>query len=304
MAPQIPQSTQPKTKKPLIPWDCDGVNGGESSIEIVLEWLATGTNYKRWRGDGERGRTKTRLCSEIVQLMNLRGITHCDTKGVCQKISDLQSSYNTARDFLKNTGEGIMENDEINGVRTVEDRINALCRYWSFLDPIMGSRSVTEPLHVRSSVGGDQPGRQDSPEHDDDTPPTPPAPPLVQNTGDLVDSSIPSSDGSNLPEISALMPRPRPSNSTPAPLAPKTKQVKRKSAGKRPITRSSTRASRSRRNNTEELYIKIKIAYMKELREHGLGFDEIEAKAILEFPQLADMDAGDDESADESDDSS
>ncbi|OAV89237.1 hypothetical protein PTTG_28751 [Puccinia triticina 1-1 BBBD Race 1] len=77
-----------------------------------------------------------------------------------------------------------------------------------------------------------------------------------------------------------------------------------KSYGKRPITRSSTRASRSRRNNTEELYIKIKIAYMKELREHGLGFDEIEAKAILEFPQLANMDAGDDESADESDDSS
>ncbi|WAQ87370.1 hypothetical protein PtA15_8A274 [Puccinia triticina] len=109
------------------------------------------------------------------------------------------------------------------------------------------------------------------------------------------------------------MPRPRPSNSTPAPLAPKTKQVKHKSAGKHPITHSSTRASRSRRNNTEELYMqlivskqqaditraraeasKIKIAYMKELREHGLGFDEIEAKAILEFPQLANMDAGDD----------
>ncbi|OAV93385.1 hypothetical protein PTTG_27328 [Puccinia triticina 1-1 BBBD Race 1] len=195
--------------------------------------------------------------------------------------------------------------------------------YWSFLDPIMGSRSVTEPLHVRSSVAGDQPGQQDSPEHDDDTPPTQPAPPLVQNTGDLVDSPIPSSDGSNLPDISALMPQPRTSNSTPAPLAPKTKQVKRKSAGKRPITRSSTRASRSRCNNTKELYMrsivskrqaditraraeasKIKIAYMKELREHGLGFDEIEAKAILEFPQLADMDAGDDESADESDDSS
>ncbi|WAR57220.1 hypothetical protein PtB15_8B267 [Puccinia triticina] len=80
MPPQIPQSTRPKTKKPLIPWDCNGVNGGESSIEIVLEWLATGTNYELWQGDGERGRTKTRLCSEIFQMMNLRGITHRDTK--------------------------------------------------------------------------------------------------------------------------------------------------------------------------------------------------------------------------------
>ncbi|OAV87926.1 hypothetical protein PTTG_04338 [Puccinia triticina 1-1 BBBD Race 1] len=288
MSPQIPLSTRPKTKKPLIPWDRDGVNGGESSIEIVLEWLATGTNYERWRGDGERGRTKTRLCLEIVQLMNLRGITHRDTKGVRQKISDLQSSYNTARDFLKNTGEGIMENDEINGVRTVE-------------------------------------GRQDSPEPNNDPPPTEP----TRNTDD---SASLASDESNLPEVSALMPAPRLSASTPAPqisastpavLAQKTKQIKRKSHVNRPTTQSSTRSSRHKRNNTEELYMrsivskrqaditraraeasKIKIAYMKELREHGLSFEEIEAKAIIEFPQLADMDDGGEGSDDESNDSS
>ncbi|WAQ81674.1 hypothetical protein PtA15_1A1016 [Puccinia triticina] len=257
--------------------------------------------------------------------MNLRGITHRDTKGVRQKISDLQSSYNTARDFLKNTGEGIMENDEINGVRTVEDCINTLCRYWSFLDPIMGSRSVTEPLHVRSSVSGDQPGRQDSPEPNNDPPPTEP----TRNTDD---SASLASDESNLPEVSALMPAPRLSASTPAPqiststpavLAQKTKQIKRKSHVNRPTTQSSTRSSRHKRNNTEELYMrsivskrqaditraraeasKIKIAYMKELREHGLSFEEIEAKAIIEFPQLAEMDDGGEGSDDESNDSS
>ncbi|OAV88743.1 hypothetical protein PTTG_08370 [Puccinia triticina 1-1 BBBD Race 1] len=79
MPSQEPNSARSKTKKKPIPWDRDGVDGGESSIEIVFEWLLTGNNYERWRGDKEKGKTKTRLCSEIVCEMNLRGITHRDT---------------------------------------------------------------------------------------------------------------------------------------------------------------------------------------------------------------------------------
>ncbi|KAA1097914.1 hypothetical protein PGT21_023875 [Puccinia graminis f. sp. tritici] len=120
------QPMQSKTKKKAIPWDRDGVNGGESSIDIVLDWLSTGNNYERWRGDNEKGMTKTRLCSEIVHIMNQKGIRHRDTKGVRQKIGDLQSSYNTACDFVKNTGEGIMASDELNGVHTVYGQFTSL----------------------------------------------------------------------------------------------------------------------------------------------------------------------------------
>ncbi|WAQ88310.1 hypothetical protein PtA15_9A437 [Puccinia triticina] len=249
--------------------------------------------------------------------MNSTGITHRDTKGVRQKIADLQSSYNSACDFMKNTGEGILEADEINGVRTVEDRINKLCRYWSILDPIMGSRLVTEPLHIRSSVGGDQPGRQDSSDVEDDNPP---AEPSARTTTNNTHSPNPPTDGSDLPELSSLMPRPRLSAHarTPAPSTQKKKH-KRNSTSKRPATQ--TRSSRNKRNNTEELYMmsivskrqanitrarakasKIKVSYMKELREHGLSLEEIKTKTSVEFPPLPDMDDGKNKSNEEDSD--
>ncbi|PLW08329.1 hypothetical protein PCASD_26393 [Puccinia coronata f. sp. avenae] len=70
-------------KKKAIPWDRDGVN-------------------------------------EILELMKENGIHHRDAKGITQRIGDLQTSYNTARDWKRNTGAGILESDFINGVKTVE----------------------------------------------------------------------------------------------------------------------------------------------------------------------------------------
>jgi hypothetical protein len=43
--------------------------------------------------------------------------------GVRQKIGDLQASYNAACDWKKHTGEGILAQDEINGVKTVEGEL-------------------------------------------------------------------------------------------------------------------------------------------------------------------------------------
>jgi hypothetical protein len=75
-APQIKSN-----KKKAIPWDRDGVNGGSSSVEIVLEWLTTGSNHQQWRGDLEEGKNKKSLCSEILELMKENGLHHRDAKG-------------------------------------------------------------------------------------------------------------------------------------------------------------------------------------------------------------------------------
>jgi hypothetical protein len=186
------------SKEKSISWDRDGVNGGGLSITIILDWLGTGTNYLQWRGDLKSGTTKTRLCSEILQIMKDSRITHRDSKGelfffllffslsvwinssnqinfflgVQQKIGDLQALYNTTCNWKKNTGQGILEQDELNGMRTVEgqfffvllvqtfflfflipsfleiEKLLEICRYWEELDPIMGSGLVTEPLHI------------------------------------------------------------------------------------------------------------------------------------------------------------
>ncbi|KNZ57517.1 hypothetical protein VP01_2139g9 [Puccinia sorghi] len=55
--PAHPRPTK-QTKKKVVPWDCDGVEGGKSNITIILNWLSTGTNYQHWRGDTEHGKTK------------------------------------------------------------------------------------------------------------------------------------------------------------------------------------------------------------------------------------------------------
>ncbi|KAA1115604.1 hypothetical protein PGTUg99_010536 [Puccinia graminis f. sp. tritici] len=115
MPPKKAASGLAKTKRKLILWDRNGVDGGESSIEVVLLWLSTGNNYDRRRGHEQKGTTKTGLSTSS----NPRGSIIVTTK----KIGDLQSSYNTAHDFLKNTGEGIMATDELNSINTMEDEI-------------------------------------------------------------------------------------------------------------------------------------------------------------------------------------
>ncbi|KNZ47944.1 hypothetical protein VP01_6024g2, partial [Puccinia sorghi] len=121
------------------------------------------------------GKTKKSLCSEIIQMINDNGINHCDSKGmftsplllvppcisltddlhsltgITHKISDLQSSYNSAWDWKRNTGAGILDSDMVNVVKTVDGISNpCLMLIWDILDPIMGSRYVAEPLLTRS----------------------------------------------------------------------------------------------------------------------------------------------------------
>ncbi|PLW51958.1 hypothetical protein PCASD_00787 [Puccinia coronata f. sp. avenae] len=132
-------------KKKAVPWDQDGVNGGSSSVEIVLEWLTTGSNYQQWRGDLEEGKTKKSLCADIIELMKENGIYHRDAKGITQQISDLQTSYTTARDWRRNNSAGNPKSDAINGVRTVEVTQNALTN-----DPA-SSMATNNALNLLSS---------------------------------------------------------------------------------------------------------------------------------------------------------
>ncbi|POW07338.1 hypothetical protein PSHT_09974 [Puccinia striiformis] len=195
---KAPALTVLKTKKKKsILWDRDGVNGGLSSIEIILCWITIGKNYEKWRGDKEQGKTKVRLLTEINKYMNESGIFHQGPKGIRQRIGELQKSYNKARDFLKNTSEGILAEDEENGVYTVEQTPRGL--------PILGpARLVTQPLHVRSTIGGDQPGRLPSPkdnaiEEDQNT----------VNVEDHQPNKDDNSNGSELPDINLRFIPPR-----------------------------------------------------------------------------------------------
>jgi hypothetical protein len=75
-------------------------------MDVLLDWITIGTNYARWKGDSE-GETKESLCGEIVGRMKAVGIHHRDNSHIRGKISELQVTYNKARDWSENTGEGI-----------------------------------------------------------------------------------------------------------------------------------------------------------------------------------------------------
>jgi hypothetical protein len=93
-------------RKPQRKWESDGVEHGPSSINVILDWITSGTNYARWKGH-TGGTTKQTLCGEIVKRMKAVGIHHHNALDIRAKISALQTSYNKAQDWDKNTGEGI-----------------------------------------------------------------------------------------------------------------------------------------------------------------------------------------------------
>ncbi|KAG1706284.1 hypothetical protein DVH05_001432 [Phytophthora capsici] len=88
---QVDQSGRGMTrsgKKAPIFWDSDGVDGGKSSLRVVLEWMTNPANYNKWRGsDRTSGKMKEALLAEIVAQLKAVGIEHRDSPGVREKIN-------------------------------------------------------------------------------------------------------------------------------------------------------------------------------------------------------------------------
>ncbi|KAI7955362.1 hypothetical protein MJO28_005762, partial [Puccinia striiformis f. sp. tritici] len=54
-----------------IPWNSGGVDGGPSSMTLLLAWLARDRNYKQWCCGQP---SKMQLCQEIILELNDHGI--------------------------------------------------------------------------------------------------------------------------------------------------------------------------------------------------------------------------------------
>lgn len=91
-------------------------------MEVLLDWITTGTNYAKWRGDAE-GITKETLCGEILALMRNAGLEHRNKTDIRGKLAELQASYNKARDWSENTGEGIRAAGGENAEATIKGNL-------------------------------------------------------------------------------------------------------------------------------------------------------------------------------------
>ena len=115
----IASSSSTKQQKTPKKWEEDGVEGGPCSMDVLLDWITSGTNYTRWKGDRD-GISKQTLCGEIVGQMKKAGIYHQNAADIRAKISSLQTTYNKARDWSKNTGEGIWAEGEADAEKTIQ----------------------------------------------------------------------------------------------------------------------------------------------------------------------------------------
>ncbi|KAH9446003.1 hypothetical protein KEM48_004600 [Puccinia striiformis f. sp. tritici PST-130] len=197
------KSPAASSRKKPISWENDGVDKdgvvGFSSMQILLDWLTTEGNFERWRGDIQGGLTKEVLAGEIITIYAENGIHHRNNKDVRSKIQELQDSYSKACDWLRNTGEGIRDEDIANGTHNIRDEV-------------MGSRAFTNP---QDTVDLTLPGVPDlfnpppSSDEDDDFPdPTQTQEPRVQpapinhtsdvspltNVADVAHSVLPAAD--------------------------------------------------------------------------------------------------------------
>ncbi|KAF4034994.1 hypothetical protein GN244_ATG13010 [Phytophthora infestans] len=122
-------------KKAPIFWDSDGVDGGKSSLRVVLEWMTNPANYNKWRGsDRTSGKTKEALLAEIVAQLKAVGIEHRDSPGVRENINSLEKQWRQAEDFRLATVAGITDG------KSLRDALLKRCPHYDDLHDVMMDR--------------------------------------------------------------------------------------------------------------------------------------------------------------------
>ncbi|KAK4514938.1 Phosphotransferase [Mucor velutinosus] len=127
-----------KGKKPYKSWIKDGVNGGPSSMDVLIKWLSYRPNYKKWRReDYSMDRVpKKDLLEEIIDKLRQVGIYHRLAKDVASKISTLQSNYRLTRKWSETEGYKIKY--QMGGEKALHDELVKRFPYWDHLHPVFG----------------------------------------------------------------------------------------------------------------------------------------------------------------------
>ncbi|KAA1106225.1 hypothetical protein PGT21_031287 [Puccinia graminis f. sp. tritici] len=146
---QVPSS---RSRKTPVSWEKDGFDGF-SSMRLLMDWLTTPGNFVRWRGDKQKGLNKEALAGEIVLILVEHGIHHRNNKDIRTKIQEIQDSYSKACDWLRNTGQGVLDSDIAEGTDNVRAALLKRCKYYYDLDEFMGSRTCTNPEDTVNTSG-------------------------------------------------------------------------------------------------------------------------------------------------------
>lgn len=97
------------------------MDGGHSSMGIIVEWLRKPENYGKWKGgDENNGENKETLCSQIRDILIENGINHRTNRDIRNRIKYIHDKFRECCDWLSQTGQGILDKAETEGVSEEE----------------------------------------------------------------------------------------------------------------------------------------------------------------------------------------
>ncbi|KAA1129552.1 hypothetical protein PGTUg99_028029 [Puccinia graminis f. sp. tritici] len=65
-----------------IGWNRDGVDGGPTSIQLLLLWITAGANYRQWMASPFHTHEREVACTEIQLFMQTQGDISRDPRGI------------------------------------------------------------------------------------------------------------------------------------------------------------------------------------------------------------------------------
>ncbi|CAO3657337.1 unnamed protein product [Mucor hiemalis] len=148
-------TTTSKGKKPYKSWLKDGVNGGPSSMDVLVNWLSKKANYAKWKGDDCERIPKKSLLESIIDQMREVGIYHRLAKDVASKISTLQSNYRLAREWKEVDGKKLLETGA--SEEGIHEELLKRFPYWDALNDVFNSsRSSAWPMSISSIMHAEE----------------------------------------------------------------------------------------------------------------------------------------------------
>ncbi|KAI8378677.1 hypothetical protein EDC96DRAFT_492792 [Choanephora cucurbitarum] len=181
MFPQLRINDMSNASKKLkfLRWHNDGVNGGRSSHDIILDWLRDPQNFRRFKGGMKSGHSKTSCYIEINQIMIQEHITWRQVETIKSYIAGLERKYGKTVEWRKKSYDTIKEHHKQQGILEeqseylINEKLSSMCPFYKAFDEITKAyanaypplSTSTErdddltPITINSVVDVDEPNR-------------------------------------------------------------------------------------------------------------------------------------------------
>ncbi|CAI5727720.1 unnamed protein product [Peronospora effusa] len=134
-------------RRKVTPWDSDRASAGSaSSLDVLLAWLTTPGNAKRWRQEKQMA-----MCREIITILKKNGISHREASDIRTKIWTLEKKFVSADAYLSMKGQsGAFQRGEAD--QEVVTEVLKLCPLYRELVPVFGG-IVTQRMVTDAATG-------------------------------------------------------------------------------------------------------------------------------------------------------